>query len=132
MSCVFCLIKNGDIPSRKIYEDDKVLAILDISQATKGHTLVIPKEHYATLFDMPTDLYMHLQSVVQMLAKKICKNLGAIGCNILNNNGRPAGQMVDHFHVHILPRYANDDLKLEFTDHGNDFDQDEILKEILK
>ncbi len=132
MSCVFCLIKNGEISSRKVYEDDKVFAILDISQATKGHTLVMPKEHYESIFDIPTDLYLHLQSVAQMLAKKIVKNLGALGCNILNNNGDAAGQVVKHFHLHIIPRYENDDITIESVDHSKDYDKDEIFKEVLK
>lgn len=130
MSCVFCLINEGKIPSKKIYEDDKVIAILDISQATYGHTLVIPKEHYEDIFSMPLDLYLHLQEVVHKLAKEITTKLNASSCNILNNNGELAGQTVKHFHVHILPRYENDDLKITFTDHGNKVDLDELKNKL--
>lgn len=130
MSCVFCLINEGKIPSKKIYEDDKVIAILDISQATYGHTLVIPKEHYEDIFSMPLDLYLHLQEVVYKLAKEITTKLNASSCNILNNNGELAGQTVKHFHVHILPRYENDDLKITFTDHGNKVDLDELKNKL--
>ncbi len=128
--CIFCKIINGEIPSKKVYEDDDVVAILDISQATKGHTLVLPKKHYANILEIEDDAFIKVMNTTKMLAKKISKNLNAEGVNILNNCNEAAGQTVMHFHVHILPRYNNDDLKLEFTSH--ELDLDAILKEINK
>lgn len=128
--CIFCKIINGEIPSKKVYEDDDVVAILDISQATKGHTLVLPKKHYANVLEIEDDAFIKVMNTTKMLAKKISKNLNAEGVNILNNCNEAAGQTVMHFHVHILPRYKDDDLKLEFTSH--ELDLDTILKEINK
>jgi len=128
--CIFCKIINGEIPSKKVYEDDDVVAILDISQATKGHTLVLPKKHYANILEIEDDAFIKVMNTTKMLAKKISKNLNAEGVNILNNCNEAAGQTVMHFHVHILPRYKDDDLKLEFTSH--ELDLDTILKEINK
>ena len=116
--CVFCKIIKGEIPSKKIYEDDDVLAILDISQATLGHTLVLPKKHYENLFSIENNDYLKVMEKVKMLAKAITSALNASGCNILNNCGELAGQSVMHFHVHIIPRYENDDLKIEFKEHS--------------
>ena len=130
--CIFCKIINGDIPSKKVYEDKDVLAILDISQATKGHTLVIPKKHYDNILSINEDDYLAVMKKVKELSNKIVKNLGAEGVNILNNCNEVAGQSVMHFHVHIIPRYKKDDLKLEFIDHSKDSNLDETLKEILK
>ena len=130
--CIFCKIINGSIPSKKVYEDKDVLAILDISQATKGHTLVIPKKHYENILDIDSKDYLAVMDKVRELSKKIVTNLGAEGANILNNCNEVAGQSVMHFHVHIIPRYKKDDLKLEFIDHSKDSNLDETLKEILK
>lgn len=129
--CVFCDIIDGKIPSKIVYQDDDVLAILDISQTTKGHTLVIPKKHYANVLEMPKDEFSNLISKVQVLANKIVNNLNANGCNILINTNEIAGQTVMHAHVHIIPRYNDSDtIKFEFKE--NKFDLDEILKQINK
>lgn len=128
--CIFCKIINGEIPSKKVYEDENVLAILDISQATKGHTLVLPKKHYANLLEIPTNEYINVMTRAKELAQKITTNLNADGCNILNNCKEAAGQTVLHYHVHIIPRYNNDDLKIEFIDHSKDVNLDSILQEL--
>ena len=127
--CVFCKIIKGEIPSKKIYEDDDVLAILDISQATLGHTLVLPKKYYENLFSIENNDYLKVMEKVKMLAKAITSALNASGCNILNNCGELAGQSVMHFHVHIIPRYENDDLKIEFKEHS--LNLEEIQKIIV-
>src|SRR5574344_1699414 len=101
MDCIFCKIINGDIPSIKLYEDANVIAILDISQATMGHTLVIPKKHAANILEISDESYIEVMKVVKMLAKKITKAFNLKGVNILNNCGEIAGQTVHHFHVHI-------------------------------
>ena len=117
--CVFCKIINGEYGSSKIYEDEKVLAILDLSQATTGHTLVMPKEHYENIFDLEEETAKHLFSVVKKISnhyQKVIPNLK--GINLLNNNGAKAGQTVMHYHMHIIPRYEDDDLvEMKFTEH---------------
>ena len=127
--CIFCEIVAGNIPGKKVYEDDEVLAILDISQTTKGHTLVMPKKHYENFLEMPADEFGRLMEKVQHVAKKPVRNLEANGCNVLINSNAVAGQSVMHTHVHIIPRYdENDTIRVEFKE--NKFDLDEILKKI--
>ncbi len=120
--CVFCKIISGEYNSSKIYEDDKVLAILDLSQATYGHTLVMPKEHCENIFDLNEETAKHLFSVVTKIAKhynSVIPNLK--GLNLLNNNGVKAGQTVMHYHMHIIPRYDDDDLgEMKFIEHKLD------------
>lgn len=128
-NCIFCKIIAGEIPSTKIYEDDDVLAILDITQTTKGHTLVIPKKHARNLLAMTPDEAALLFSKIPAIANKIVTNLGAKGMNILQNNEEIAGQSVFHTHVHLIPRYAEDDGFVgKFTQH--DYDLAQIAKEI--
>ena len=127
--CIFCKIIEGEIPSRKVYEDDDILAILDISQTTRGHTLVMPKKHYDDFLQMPGNEFASLMEKVQQIADQIVKNLNAKGCNILINTGETAGQTVKHIHVHIIPRYdENDTVNFSFSE--NQYDLDEVLKEI--
>ena len=129
--CLFCKIISGEIPSQKIYEDDAVLAILDIAQTTKGHTLVMPKKHYENVLEMPEDEYTVLMLQVQKLAQKIVANLEANGVNILANTNEAAGQTIPNAHVHIIPRYdENDGLKISFTE--NQLDLAAIAAEINK
>lgn len=128
--CIFCKIVNGEIPSKKVYEDDDVLAILDISQATVGHTLVMPKKHYANILEIPNNEYQKVMLKVKEIANKLNTKLNPKGINVLNNCGETAGQTVMHYHVHILPRYNDNDIKLEFTDHSSNINLDDILKEI--
>ncbi|MBR2533366.1 MAG: HIT family protein [Erysipelotrichaceae bacterium] len=127
--CIFCKIIEGEIPSRKVYEDDDILAILDISQTTMGHTLVMPKKHYDDFLQMPENEFGALMEKVQQIADQIVKRMNAKGCNILINTGETAGQTVRHVHVHIIPRYdENDTVSFSFTE--NQYDLDEILKKI--
>ena len=114
--CIFCKIVKGEIPCTKIYEDQDVLAFLDISQTTIGHTLVIPKEHFDNFLYVPKDLVGKTFSAAQKVAQALTAGLGAKGINILNNTNEIAGQTVMHFHVHVIPRYSlEDNIKLEFT-----------------
>ena len=127
--CIFCEIIAGNIPGKKVYEDDEILAILDISQTTKGHTLVMPKKHYENFQEMPENEFGSLMEKVQAISKKLMRNLDAKGCNVLINTNEVAGQSVMHAHVHIIPRYdGNDTIKVEFKE--NKFDLDEVLKQI--
>ena len=131
--CIFCDIIEGKIPSAKVYEDDQCLAILDISQVTRGHTLVMPKKHFANILEYDEQTLAHLIKVVRDLAGKIVKNLDARGCNILVNTNEAAGQSVMHLHFHIIPRYGNDEgLNIEFDPHHEPFDLAEVLKDINK
>ena len=107
-NCIFCKLASGEIPSATIYEDADFRVILDLSPASKGHALIIPKEHYRNLYDLDDEL----AAKALVLAKKmICKMKDILGCdgyNIVQNNEEPAGQTVFHFHMHLIPRYEND------------------------
>lgn len=107
--CLFCKIIEGKIPCSKVYEDDDVLAFLDISQVTKGHTLVIPKEHYDNFLTVPKDVMHKVMDVAQRIGQADIAVLGAKGINILSNVNKEAGQSIYHFHVHVIPRYIADE-----------------------
>lgn len=114
--CIFCKIINGEIPCSKVYEDDKILAFLDISQTTMGHTLVVTKEHFDNFLFVPKDLLSQAISVAQKIAQAEVTGLNAKGVNILINTNEVAGQTVMHFHIHVIPRYSKEDsLTLEFV-----------------
>ncbi len=120
--CIFCQIVSGQIPSSKVYEDEEVLAFLDITQVTTGHTLVIPKKHYRNMLEMDAEAASSLFARVPKIAKQLQEKLGASGVNIINNNEEAAGQTVFHTHVHLLPRFdESDGLKLTFETHEPDF-----------
>ena len=120
--CIFCQIVSGQIPSSKVYEDEEVLAFLDITQVTKGHTLVIPKKHYRNMLEMDAEAASSLFARVPKIAQQLREKLGASGVNIINNNEEAAGQTVFHTHVHLLPRFdESDGLKLTFETHEPDF-----------
>lgn len=108
MKDIFCRIIDGEIPCVKVYEDDDVLAILDISQTTKGHTLVIPKAHCSDFLSAPKEILSKVFAVAQRIGQAQISMLGAKGVNILSNVGAEAGQSVPHFHVHVIPRYGKD------------------------
>ena len=128
--CIFCDIIENKIPSKKVYEDDNVLAILDISQVTYGHTLVMPKKHFKNILEADEETACQCISVAQKLARQIVENLDAKGCNILNNCNEVAGQSVDHLHFHIIPRYSeNDSVKIAFEESAQQ-DLDAVLERI--
>lgn len=113
-TCIFCQIVNGEIPCYKLYEDDDVLAFLDISQVTKGHTLVVSKKHYDNFLATPKDIVHKVMDVAQRIGQVQIRMLGAKGVNILTNCYQEAGQSVMHFHVHVIPRYGiNDKMVIE-------------------
>lgn len=107
-NCVFCKILDGVIPSTKIFEDDDFAVILDIGPATFGHALIIPKNHYANLFEMPEELLAKSIALAKVMGEKLVKALGADGLNLVQNNGLAAGQTVFHYHMHLIPRYESD------------------------
>ena len=107
--CIFCKLANGDIPTNSIYEDDDFNVILDASPATKGHALILPKEHYANLYEIEDET---LAKAAKLAKKVITHETGVLGCdgyNLVQNNGEAAGQTVFHFHMHLIPRYAGEE-----------------------
>jgi len=109
-NCIFCKIIAGEIPSAKVYEDETVLAFMNLQQKNPGHTLVIPKEHYPNVYEIPDELAGYVAQVAARLARVIKTQFGAAGINILQNNEPAAMQSVFHFHSHVIPRYVGDDL----------------------
>lgn len=107
MDCIFCKIANGEIPSATLYEDDAVRVIFDISPASEGHALVLPKGHYASMLEYPAEGLGAVFQAAQKVGQAMEKELGCDGVNILANCRETAGQTIDHFHVHVIPRYAN-------------------------
>ncbi|HMM00365.1 MAG TPA: HIT family protein [Bacilli bacterium] len=117
-NCIFCKIAKGEIPCHKVYEDNEVLAFLDLSQTTIGHTLVIPKEHYPNFLSTPQNVMHHVLDVAQRVGQAQMTELLARGVNILSNVGEVAGQSIPHFHVHVIPRYASGDgLRITMLDN---------------
>ncbi len=110
--CIFCKILRGEIPSAQIYADDHVVAFLDIAPAAKGHTLVIPRPHYETMFDMPAELVQPVFAATQRVGRALMAGLGAEGVNVAQNNFAASGQMVFHVHWHVIPRFTGDGLGL--------------------
>jgi len=109
-NCIFCKIVAGDIPSYKLYEDDQVLSFLDVGPLSRGHCLIIPKAHYATIDLMPAQLASACAAIVPALSRAVVAATGVKGWNLLQNNGSLAGQAVDHVHFHIIPRAEGDQL----------------------
>jgi len=107
--CIFCKIIKGDLPSAKVYEDEDVFAFLDISPVTKGHTLVIPKVHNENIYDMEAESAAKLFAAVPKIARALKAEFAPKGMNLLNNNGAFAGQAVFHYHMHLIPRYDEQD-----------------------
>ena len=107
-NCIFCKIAAGEIPSKTLYEDEKFRVILDLGPATRGHALVIPKEHYADLYEIPEETAGEAMKVAKKMAAVMTEKLKADGFNIVQNNGEVSGQSVFHFHIHLIPRYEND------------------------
>ncbi|MBP3753285.1 MAG: HIT family protein [Lachnospiraceae bacterium] len=112
--CIFCKLANGVFPTNSIYEDDKFNVILDNGPATKGHALILPKEHADDLFELPDETAAEAFKLAKKLGKHIMETFGADGLNVVQNNGEAAGQTVRHFHLHLIPRYNNDGQKIQW------------------
>lgn len=108
--CVFCRIVSGEIPCIKVLEDDASLAFVDIGPLAEGHTLLIPKRHFQTLDDVPGELIGTVTAHLPRLVRAVMQVTGAEGCNVLQNNGPVAGQVVGHVHFHVIPRVSGDAL----------------------
>ncbi|KAB8121752.1 MAG: diadenosine tetraphosphate hydrolase [Candidatus Phytoplasma cynodontis] len=134
MTTIFTEIINKKIPSYIIYEDELVIAFLDINPFTKGHTLVATKKDYSFITEIPKNIFLHMFEIIQIISKVLIKTLNAKGINLLNNNGKEAGQTIFHYHVHLIPRF---ELKeISFIQNQNysliDREYNQIKKEIIK
>lgn len=125
-NCIFCKIASGEIPSKTIYENDEFRVILDINPASKGHALIIPREHYNDIYELPEDVAGRAMILAKKLAAHMTKVLNCDGFNILQNNGEVAGQTVFHFHMHLLPRYDKDGNQDKLCFNHLDLSQEEL------
>ena len=121
--CIFCKIVAGELPARIVDEDERTIAFMDIAPATRGHALVIPREHSADLLDVPAEDLAATLAAAQRLAARVGQRLGADGVNLLNACGAAAWQTVFHFHIHVIPRYEGDPLRLPWTPAPGDMDE---------
>ena len=131
-NCIFCKIISNEIPSQKIFEDGNTFAFLDINPASKGHVLVIPKKHYETLVDVPEEELKQLIVSVKKIAQAILKATKASGFNVLQNNGKVAGQLVNHIHFHVVPRFENDSIKFSLRANQVETNELEKIAELIK
>ena len=130
--CIFCKIAAGEIPSKTIYEDEKYRVILDLGPATRGHALILPKNHYANLFELPEEDAKEVISLAKKMATVMKEKLGCDGFNLVQNNGESAGQTVFHFHMHLIPRYENDGQEIGWKPGSPSQDElEEIRKQII-
>jgi len=114
-NCIFCKIANGEIPSRTLYEDERFRVILDLGPAAKGHALILPKEHFDNLYELPDDWCSDVMKLAKKMAAQMTEKLHCDGFNLVQNNGTAAGQTVFHFHMHLIPRYDNDGQNINWT-----------------
>ncbi|KAJ6242203.1 hit family protein [Anaeramoeba flamelloides] len=131
-NCIFCKIISGDIPSFKVFENDKVFAFLDINPLSKGHTVVIPKTHCERLEDLPEEYSSAIGSALPKIAKAVITGTGALDWNLLQNNGKSAGQEVPHLHFHIIPREKSDGLGYRWKPTKLDMEKGKTLCEEIK
>ncbi|MDE1823662.1 MAG: HIT family protein [Candidatus Micrarchaeota archaeon] len=129
-NCIFCKIVRGDADYRMVAQSGSALAFLDVHPISEGHTLVIPKRHYATMDEMPKEEYLAVQGLVKDVSELLKDSLGADGLNITSASGRAAGQEVGHLHIHVVPRYENDGIRLRFHNRGFKSSLDETLARI--
>ncbi len=130
-NCIFCKLANGEIPTATLYEDDDFRVILDAGPASKGHALILPKEHFKDLYELDDEVASKALVLAKKMITKLTDVLGCDGYNIVQNNGETAGQTVFHFHIHLIPRYKDDEVGLgwkmgELTEE----DKEEILSKM--
>lgn len=131
MDCIFCKIVKGEIPAQKVYEDSSRLVFLDIAPMNYGHLLIIPKEHYKNFFETPDEVLADLIKLSKKMAKAMCKALGTDSFYLRINTNKAAGQLVDHLHFHLIPRFIEDGLSSWLTKEYKDGEL-EIYKEKIK
>ena len=130
--CIFCSVVEGSIPSYKVYEDDYYLAILDRYPSAKGHVLILPKRHAADLYELNEEEAARLIPLTQKVAAHIRAKLGTPGLNLIQNNGKAAGQVIDHFHLHLVPRDENDGIIIKGNPPNQSEKELEQMAELLK
>ena len=128
-NCIFCKIANGEIPSATLYEDEDFRVILDLGPASKGHALILPKTHAANIYEISDEMAAKAMVLAKKMASKLTEVLNCDGFNIVQNNGEAAGQTVFHFHMHLIPRYKNDGVGLQWKPGTL---TDEVKAEILE
>lgn len=129
--CIFCKIANGEIPSKTLYEDEDFRVILDLGPATRGHALILPKEHADNLYELPEDTAAKTFVLAKKMATKMSEKLQCDGLNIVQNNGEAAGQTVFHLHVHLIPRMNDDKININWQ-QGESTDGETVAEEIKK
>ena len=130
--CIFCKLANGVFETNTVYEDDQFRVILDAAPATKGHALILPKEHYANIYEIDENVAADAMKLAKKLITKFTNVLGCDGYNIVQNNGEDAGQTVFHFHMHLIPRYKDDNAGITWTPTEPDADEQVALCEKMK
>lgn len=130
-NCIFCKIAAGEIPSKTLYEDDRFRVILDLGPAAKGHALILPKEHYANLYELPEDVAGDVMKLAKKMAAVMTEKLGCQGFNLMQNNGEIAGQTVFHFHMHLIPRYEDDGQTIGWNPGSPTQDELEEIKNLI-
>lgn len=131
-NCIFCKIANGEIPSRTLYEDERFRVILDISPASKGHAIMLVKNHAANIYELPDEDASQIFIVAKKVAKAMEQVLKCDGINILQNNGEAAGQTVFHLHVHLIPRYKDDKVQIKWKPREEEALSEELEEQIKK
>ena len=130
-NCIFCKIAAGEIPSATLYEDEDFRVILDLGPASKGHALILPKQHYAQLYELPDELAEKVIRLAKKMVIAMTKALQCDGFNVVQNNGEAAGQTVFHFHMHLIPRYKDDHAGVTWTPGKlTDEVRDEVLAKV--
>lgn len=129
--CIFCKLANGDIPTNSIYEDERFNVILDNGPATKGHALILPKDHADNLFELPDDTAAEAMKLAKKLGCMLVEKLEAQGLNLVQNNGAVAGQTVNHFHLHLIPRYDGDGQSILWKPTSPSSEELVSVKEVL-
>ncbi len=131
-NCVFCKIVNNEFDSYKLYEDDNFIVIFDKFPTTSGHTLIITKNHYEDFFELDEYVASELLVLAQKVARALKEVTGCTGLNILQNNGKDAGQVVFHYHMHLIPRYENDNVSIKLSSNDlTDEDAKNLMKQII-
>ena len=131
-NCIFCKIANGEIPSKTIEENDMFRVVLDVGPATKGHALILPKDHYANLYELPEEVAAEALKLAKKVALRMKERLHCDGVNLVQNNEEAAGQTVFHFHMHVIPRYKEDGQVIGWKPGQPTAEELETVCELLK
>ena len=130
-NCIFCKIANGEIPSKTLHEDEEFRVILDLGPATKGHALILPKNHYKNVYELPDEAAASVMKLAKKMAVTMTEKLSCDGFNLVQNNGEAAGQTVFHFHMHLIPRYENDGQQIGWAAGESTSEELEAVKKLI-